>query len=298
MDHQLLKTFIVVAEKGSISKASECIYISATAIVKQMNLLEKETGLHLLNRTKRGTTLTESGKVFLEDAKFLVHYWDSMIEHARKKETATGNPIRIGSSILRSEKPLLNLWTKLKARHPQFKIHIVPFEDSYQNYMNIIQNLGKEIDVVAAIYPPELWGGLCNILHIDDIPYNCTMSYNHPLAQKKLLNISDLFGTEIMIVHSGRSSYVDNVRTALKQYPQITIIDVPDYTMDIFNQCETTNRLLLTTEIWNDIHPLLTTIPVNWNFTSPYGLLYAKNCSQTITDFILAIKEITDTCSS
>lgn len=50
MQNKLLKTFIEVVDKGSFSKASQSLYFSAPAIMKQMNQLEKELGLQLLIR--------------------------------------------------------------------------------------------------------------------------------------------------------------------------------------------------------------------------------------------------------
>lgn len=95
-----------------------------------------------------------------------------------------------------------------------------------------------------------------------------------------------------MVVHSGRSSYVDAIRDRLKEYKEIKIIDVPDYDINIFNQREATNRVLLTTEAWTNIHPSLVTIPVKWEFTTPYGLLYGLNPSKTVKDFICSIEHI------
>ncbi len=293
MDYQLLQTFITVSDCGSFSKASDRLFISTTAIAKQMNLLEKETGLHLFNRTKRGTTLTKSGAVFYEGAKFISDYWNKMLERARNTELNDGgNYIRIGSSMLRSEKYLLDLWTKVKDSCPQYKIHIVPFEDNFQGYLEIIQNLGTEIDIIAANYPPDLWGGCCNVLKLADVPLCCAVSRYHALAQKKILDYEDLSGQELMIVHRGRSRYVDAVRDKLQQYPLIKLIDVPDYDVSIFNQCETTDRILLVTQAWVNVHPLLVTIPVKWEFTSPYGLLYGLNPTATVHDFIQSVQKI------
>ncbi len=293
MDHQLLQTFIEVSNCGSLSKASERLFISTTAISKQMNLLEKETGLHLFDRTKRGTRLTKTGAVFYEDAVFMLNYWNKMLERARNAEFSGGGTyIRIGSSMLRSEKYLLDLWMKIKDAYPQYKIHIVPFEDNYQNYMEIVKNLGKEIDIIASNYPPDLWGGCCNVLQLAQVPLCCAVSRYHALAQKKVLDYEDFFGQELMILHRGRSSYIDTVRDKLQQYPQIQMIDVPDYDINIFNQCEATNRILLITEAWVNVHPLLVTIPVKWEFTSPYGLLYGLNPPEVVSDFVQSVKEL------
>ena len=46
-----IKTFLKVVDLGSFNKASIELYISASAVIKQINALEKNLGLTLLNRT-------------------------------------------------------------------------------------------------------------------------------------------------------------------------------------------------------------------------------------------------------
>ena len=49
-----LDTFICVVEAGSFSKAAEELYISAPAVIKQINSLENSLNLQLFERTHRG----------------------------------------------------------------------------------------------------------------------------------------------------------------------------------------------------------------------------------------------------
>ena len=49
-----LDTFICVVESGSFSKAAEKLYISPTAVIKQINSLEASLDLKLFSRTHRG----------------------------------------------------------------------------------------------------------------------------------------------------------------------------------------------------------------------------------------------------
>ena len=49
-NHQL-DTFIQVADAGSFSKAAEALFISSTAGMKQINLLEGSLEVQLFNRT-------------------------------------------------------------------------------------------------------------------------------------------------------------------------------------------------------------------------------------------------------
>ncbi|HJC55303.1 MAG TPA: LysR family transcriptional regulator, partial [Candidatus Gemmiger stercoravium] len=49
-----LETFLCVADAGSFNKAAATLYITPTAVVKQVNLLESSLGLTLFTRTHRG----------------------------------------------------------------------------------------------------------------------------------------------------------------------------------------------------------------------------------------------------
>ena len=89
-----------------------------------------------------------------------------------------------------------------------------------------------------------------------------------------------------MILEPGRSSSVDEAREELEKICDITLNNVPDYEPATFNRCETTNQLLLTLECWTGAHPMLKTIPINWSFGTPYGLLYPLNPSEDTQRFI------------
>ena len=76
VDHMMynpqLDTFICVIEAGSFSRAAEKLYISAPAVMKQINFLENSLSLQLFERTHRGLVVTEAGKSLYRDAKYLI----------------------------------------------------------------------------------------------------------------------------------------------------------------------------------------------------------------------------------
>ena len=69
-----LDTFIRVAEAGSFSKAAQESFITPTAVIKQMNLLESRLGLTLFHRSHQGLSLTRAGRSLLADARHIVRY--------------------------------------------------------------------------------------------------------------------------------------------------------------------------------------------------------------------------------
>ncbi|MFQ9896293.1 MAG: LysR family transcriptional regulator [Lachnospira sp.] len=55
-----LETFLRVADAGSFNKAAEESYITPTAVIKQINLLEESLGVKLFDRSHRGLTTDKS----------------------------------------------------------------------------------------------------------------------------------------------------------------------------------------------------------------------------------------------
>ena len=79
-----LTTFIAVAESGSFTKAAEALYITPTAVMKQINALEERVGITLFTRTNHGLELTAAGRSFLQDTKYILDYSARAIEKAKE----------------------------------------------------------------------------------------------------------------------------------------------------------------------------------------------------------------------
>ena len=147
-----LETFIHVADAGSFSKAAEEMFITPTAVIKQINLLELDTGLKLLIRTHRGIELTEAGKSIYKDAKYIIHYCEEALTRAKNAMKETDSVIRIGTSPMTPAQLFVNLWPKLSQYCPDMKFQLIPFENTLENAREILANLGHNIDVVAGIF--------------------------------------------------------------------------------------------------------------------------------------------------
>lgn len=95
-----------------------------------------------------------------------------------------------------------------------------------------------------------------------------------------------------MMVKKGDSEVNDAIREDLQQnHPQIRIEDTPQfYDISVFNRCAETQNILLTLECWREVHPALVTIPVKWDYSIPYGLLYSLSPSEEVLRFLDAVK--------
>ncbi len=95
-----------------------------------------------------------------------------------------------------------------------------------------------------------------------------------------------------MLMHRGWSNYVDMLRDDLwKNHPQVHIVDIDFYNVDVFNRCENSNDILMAIENWQSVHPLLKILPVDWKYTIPFGLLHAIHPSESVKCFLEAAKQ-------
>lgn len=147
MYNKQLETFIQVADLGSFSKAADAMYISPTAVMKQINLLENDLGFPLFKRTNRGLTLTEAGKSIYKDAKHIIRYSKESLNRARNAMKKNDQIIRIGTSLMTPAKFMTDLWPKIHQECPNLKFQIVSFENTPENAREILKNLGQSIDI-------------------------------------------------------------------------------------------------------------------------------------------------------
>lgn len=83
METAHLKAFLRIGETGSISRAAESLGVAQPTLSQQLLRLEDEVGIRLFDRTARGVTLTEAGRIFLERARQILHVTDQAIADTR-----------------------------------------------------------------------------------------------------------------------------------------------------------------------------------------------------------------------
>jgi DNA-binding transcriptional LysR family regulator len=296
MYNPLLNTFITVVDCGSFAKAAGVLYISSTAVMKQMNSLESHLDLKLIERTPAGIHLTEAGAVIYRDAKFLIDYSKKSVSAAKAALHANDTTFCVGTSLLNPAKPFMDLWYRVNKEFPEYKLHLVPFEDNHEGILSEIEKLGEKFDFLIGVCDSQKWLSRSNFLPLGRYKKMIAVSREHRLAEKKCIDIEDLYGETLMMVQRGDSGVNDFIRNDLeKHHPEIHIEDTPHfYDLSVFNRCAETGNVLLTIECWQDVHPGLISIPVNWDYSIPYGLLYSMDAPEDVLRFVQAAKNITE----
>ena len=147
-----LDTFLQAADAGSFSKAAELMFITPTAVIKQINLLEDALDVKLFERTHRGLTLTKAGVSLYKDTKYIIQYCKDSVSRAKNAMQGDTDIIRIGTSPMTPAQALMELWPAIHELCPEIKFQMVPYENNLENAQRILANLGQEIDVVVGVF--------------------------------------------------------------------------------------------------------------------------------------------------
>ena len=282
-----LETFIKVAECGSFTKAADDLYITPTAAMKQINALEKELEVTLFDRSNHGLRITKAGEAFLQDARYILEYITRAEQKAREiQEGETRRSIRIGTSVMTPAKFILDVWSQIQSRMPTLKIELIPFENNPVNSVEILRNLGQHIDVVAGLYDDNfLQERRCLAAHMYDKRILLAVPVSHALSAESLITPEKLKNRKVLFIRRGWNIYVDDLRDKLEA-SGVRTEDFEMFNISAYNRAVTENKPIITVEGWEDVHPLLKLIPVDWEDSIPFGVFYSPTPTKLVKRFV------------
>lgn len=287
MYDKVLDTFKTVAEEGSFTKAADKLYITHTAIRKQINQLEGALGVKLFDRSNQGLLLTNAGQVMYAETLRIIKESEAAVQRVRDAYHATPSTLKIGTSVLYPCHFFMDLWDRIRDECPEYQLKIVSFDDDKDR----LSHLGKEFDFLIGAYNND-FSSQYQFLQIGTYRFCLAVPRTNPLSKHKSLSLGDLSGQPLMIMEKGVSPINDRIRADVERdHPQISIVDIdPSYDVHTFNRCVERGCILLSLECWDRVHPDIKSIPLKETYTLPFGIVYAKDTGPLMEKFITAIR--------
>lgn len=147
MEIHQLKTFVAVAREGSITRASELLYLSQPAVSAHIKAIEDTLGLAVFERTRRGMSLTADGARLLAKAEQTLLAHRELIEEATRIKGRLAGNLRLGIVSNPSGEMLGRLLAALSEHYPEVEV-------SLQH--------GSSVDVLLGIRNGNLDAGFYN----------------------------------------------------------------------------------------------------------------------------------------
>ncbi|GAA3389422.1 LysR family transcriptional regulator [Streptomyces roseoviridis] len=180
-----------VITSGSVTAAATHLGYTPSAVSQQISALEKETGIALLERVGRGVRPTAAGML-------LTRYAAVVSEHLAEAETAladlrAGREGRLTLRYFASVGPTLLAPALARVRREHPAVAIDPrLADPDEALAEVYRG---DADLAVVVRPPDdaLRHGV-RVVHLLDDPYRAVLPTGHPLAARRVLDLTDLAG--------------------------------------------------------------------------------------------------------
>ncbi len=143
----LIRSFLAVSRLGSLSAAARELGVSQPTLTREIQTLEKTTGLNLFKRTTKGLHLTDAGHSLVETAGKMNAAADQFIRQASGLSFELSGDVRISVNEIVGIYLLPPAIAAFRTRHPSVHIEIV--------ISNRASSLSKrEADIALRMFRP------------------------------------------------------------------------------------------------------------------------------------------------
>ncbi|MFE7506172.1 LysR family transcriptional regulator [Promicromonospora sp. NPDC057488] len=183
LDLRLIRYFVAVAEHAGFGRAADALHLAQPSLSRQIQRLEHQLGARLLDRTPRGSVLTEAGAAFLPHARALLVQARRAASAAREASAARTFTLGyVGDSDVGEVARLL------RARLPGTVVRT-----RYLDEMNAVEALrDRTVDALIARLPLPAEGLRVVPLHRERRVL--AVSTTHPFAGRASLTPGELDG--------------------------------------------------------------------------------------------------------
>jgi DNA-binding transcriptional LysR family regulator len=199
MDLKRLRTFVTVAEQGTVSKAALRLHVSQPSLSRQIGDLQQELGLRLFDRVGRRLVLTSEGEQLLGDCRNLLGYASSLSERAQLLRHGDTGVLKVAASPVQIEAVLSTFLHRYAERYPNVQ-------------MKLVEAVGP--DILAMLERGEIHlGVLLQAVQADDrhfssypVPPVELLAACHPsfqLTPGSMIDIGQLVSHPLLLLDSG-----------------------------------------------------------------------------------------------
>jgi DNA-binding transcriptional LysR family regulator len=225
LDPRRLSLLREVARHGSFSRAAAALYLTQPAVSRQIAKLEQEAGVRLLERSTRGLSLTEAGRVAVERAEVIAGQLAAAEAELEAIATLGAGRLRMTAFPTAASTLGLDAIRTFRRQHPDVEL---TFVESGTN-VGLRRLRRGEVDLALAFREhgrpaPAEWADLdAELLLID--PLYVAVAADHRLAGRAAIRLRDLADDDwIQAVQAGASGITFQACLAAGFEPRIAAL--------------------------------------------------------------------------
>ena len=121
-DLNQLRTFVAVAEAGSVSAGAERVFLSQSSVSEQLKKLEERAAQPLFVRSKQGVTATPAGAKLLDHARRILAMSEAALEDLQGR--SLDGELRIAITDYYRPHDIARVLKAFSEQHPRLRLHV------------------------------------------------------------------------------------------------------------------------------------------------------------------------------
>ena len=117
-----LRTFVAVAESGSVSAGAERVFLSQSSVSEQLKKLEERAGQPLFIRSKQGVSATPAGSRLLDHARRIIAMSEAAFDDLQGR--SLDGELRIAITDYYRPHDIARILKTFSEQHPRLKLHV------------------------------------------------------------------------------------------------------------------------------------------------------------------------------
>jgi len=194
------RTFVTVAELGTVSKAALRLRIAQPALSRQIIDLEQELGLRLFDRVGRRLLLTGEGEQLLTGCRVLLNCASAVTEQAQLLRRGDTGVLKIAGSPQHIESVLAEFLHRYAERFPKVEVRIA--EGTGSEILRLLESgeihLGQNL-----LHTVKLDQRHFGSLALGSIELLAACHPSLPLSPRHSMEIARLAGFSLLLMDSG-----------------------------------------------------------------------------------------------
>lgn len=197
MNLRALQYFVRLAELKHFSKAAEACFVSQPTLSTQIRKLEEELGITLVERAPRKVMLTPAGKDIAHRARHILRDIEHLKDAARRSRDPETGTIKLGIFPTLAPYLLPHIIPVIRQDFPELRLQLA--EEKTEDILQMLDQ--GRLDAGLLALPIDDQGLEMELLFEE--PFVMAMPSSHPLADKQVIDLQDLEGTELLLLEDG-----------------------------------------------------------------------------------------------
>lgn len=210
MDLQQIRYFLTLAEELHFWNSAEKLFITQSALSRQIKALEDQLGVQLFERSKRRVKLTRAGAFLQEQWQRMMEEIERVHRQARNIQEGTYGMVRIGYPGSVAYGFLPELIATIAGILPEVKLELLePTDISFEQLL-----LNRQLDLALRRDPAENPALQSEVLYAEH--FALIVPGNHPLTRENFKSLADV--REEKFILSGLHHKTHYVSTLLQLF--------------------------------------------------------------------------------